>query len=270
MKVLSIGSHDVPSIPCCNASYPTSWLSGSIRAESVSENPLRAGQERPHRRGERASVQMPCRGQSARRGVQVSGENAGDASTGELLAPLANPRCWRSMRGRSLSSRRCRVQGMPRKIEWLLDANEEIPLPYCLATTPPSLRARFYGAREIPLRFAVEEMPLRGQLSLPRLRYLREAEAFIRYLPRERKRSIDFTLKNHRFPESVVPQAKAGYWPKSWGNVREELHAGYHRISRDRERLFRAFSAGTEASFYRAAPAADNARRRTRAGQKEN
>ena len=57
-----------------------SRVSGTLRAESVSENPVGPGQERPHRRGQRAPLQMSRRGKSAERRVQVSGKRASNAT----------------------------------------------------------------------------------------------------------------------------------------------------------------------------------------------
>lgn len=74
---LNIGSRDVSSIQSLDSSvtpYRTRVprLAGSLRAQSVAENPVRPGQEWPHHRGDRAPVQMSCRGQSVERGIQVS------------------------------------------------------------------------------------------------------------------------------------------------------------------------------------------------------
>lgn len=84
------------------------WIAGSLRAEGLFEDPLRSGQERAYSGGQRATLQMSCRGQSTERRVQVSGSVTrmprsassyapGEAQTGWLMIDTQGknaPRIW--------------------------------------------------------------------------------------------------------------------------------------------------------------------------------
>lgn len=72
---LSIGSRDI--FTTSNSSTPPpfsnsiSSVSGPLRAKSVSEDPVGAGQEWTHRGGQRATLQVSRGGEPAERRVQV-------------------------------------------------------------------------------------------------------------------------------------------------------------------------------------------------------